>query len=86
MSMFMRREHVIDQQYIGTASRFMNHSETPNCVFVPVLVNTVDPDTNRPVYYEVILFALVKSVNKGDEFTINYSPKWFESRSLAASE
>lgn len=63
------RPYVCDGQYMGSPSRFINHSCEPNCRLFTVSYNHNDRNI-----YELAFFALF-DLDKGTELTFDYHDK-----------
>ncbi|KAJ3040740.1 hypothetical protein HDV00_010497 [Rhizophlyctis rosea] len=57
----------VDGRNYGNVGRFLNHSCDPNCIIVPVAIDTSDPE-----YYYLSMFAK-RRIKAGEELTIDYS-------------
>ena len=74
-------ESVIDASRMGSKSKFLNHSNTPNCVVKVVVVN----GDHR------IQFSAKKDICAGDELTFDYgysndvAPPWAKQRQAVAA-
>src|ERR1700761_5769690 len=58
--------YVVDGQYMGGPTRFINHSCEPNC-----RQYTVSCDKNDPRIYDIAFFA-TENIRKGTELTFDY--------------
>lgn len=61
--------YVIDGQYVGGPTRFMNHSCEPNC-----RQYTVSYNKNDPRVYDIAFFAY-RDIPAGEELTFDYLDK-----------
>jgi histone-lysine N-methyltransferase SUV39H len=61
-------EYVIDGQYFGGPTRFINHSCEPNCG-----IYAVSYDKNNPFLYDLAFFA-TRDIPQGEELTFDYAP------------
>jgi len=58
--------YVVDGEYFGGATRFINHSCDPNCVQYAVCY-----DKNHPYIYDIAIFAII-DIPKRTELTFDY--------------
>lgn len=62
--------YVVDGQKYGTATRFMNHSCSPNAKIIP---STPDHGSNK--IYDLAFFA-TREIPPMTELTFDYNPHW----------
>jgi histone-lysine N-methyltransferase SUV39H len=64
--------YVVDGEFVGGATRFVNHSCEPNCAQYAVCY-----DRNNPYIYDIAIFATT-DIPKGEELTFDYMDVDFE--------
>jgi hypothetical protein len=72
-AVWSRAPYQIDAEKVGNATRYFNHSETPNCEAVGVLAGTLIH----------ILFRTTRKVEPNEELRFDYGPFYWRNRFLS---